>query len=71
MQAWNRDNEVNVEVHVEPKLAKGPKRESTIGGMVTVRGTVVKHEQCDLQARRKPNITGLSREHRRVSECNR
>ena len=43
MGAWQNNEEVNVDVHVDSDWAKGPERKSTSGGMMMINGTVVKH----------------------------
>ena len=43
MGAWQNNEEVNVDVHVDSYWAKGPERKSTSGGMMMINGTVVKH----------------------------
>ena len=43
MVAWQNNEEVNVDVHVDSNWASGPERKSTSGGMMMINGTVVKH----------------------------
>ena len=43
MGAWENDDEVNVDVHVDSNWASGLERKSTSGGMMMICGTVVKH----------------------------
>ena len=43
MGAWQNNDEVNVDVHVDSDWAKGPERKSTSGGMMMINGTVAKH----------------------------
>ena len=44
MGAWQNNEEVNVDVHVDSNWASGPERKSTTsGGMMMINGTVVKH----------------------------
>ena len=43
MGAWQNNEEVNVDVHVDSNWASGPERKSTSGGMMMINGTVVKH----------------------------
>ena len=43
MGAWQNNEEVNVDVHVDSNWASGPGRKSTSGGMMMINGTVVKH----------------------------
>ena len=43
MGAWQNNEEVNVDVHVDSNLASAPERKSTSGGMMMINGTVVKH----------------------------
>ena len=42
MGAWQNNEEVNVDVHVDSNWASGPERKSTSGGMMMINGTVVK-----------------------------
>ena len=41
MGAWQNNEEVNVDVHVDSNWASGPERKSTSGGMMMINGTVV------------------------------
>ena len=42
MVAWQNNEEVNVDVHVDSNSASGPEKKSTSGGMMRINGTVVK-----------------------------
>ena len=41
--AWQNNEEVNVDVHVDSNWTSGPERKSTSGGMMMINGTVVNH----------------------------
>ena len=43
MEAWQINEEVNVDVRVDSNWASGPERKSTSGRMMMINGTVVKH----------------------------
>ena len=43
MISWRHDDELNVDVHVDSDWAQEPEKKSTIGGMMMISGTVVKH----------------------------
>ena len=46
MGAWQNNEEVHVDVHVDSNWASGPERKSTSGGMMMINGTIVKHSQA-------------------------